>query len=218
MIEHLQKLGLTEIESRCYLALYEKPNQTGYAIAKTLGISRSNVYASLQSLETKGGCISSGDTKTTYTAVPVKDFLNILRMDFRKSSRYLRKELSKMTQAPFEIRSVQGEEKLINMITRILMSAENKIIIEASKEAYEKLNPILQEIDIPIDKHSSDHITIMVDEKSVFMGSLEEGTIPSGLLTFHPSMVAYFKESFENKGLIQKIIKDQGQDFLNQYK
>lgn len=217
MIEHLQKLGLTEIESRCYIALYDNPNQTGYGVAKTLGISRSNVYASLETLEAKGGCLSSGDSKTLYTAVPVKDFLNILRMDFRKSSRFLRKELAKSHQAPFEIRSVQGEEKVIHMITRVLMSAEKTIYMEAPEVTFEKLTAILDELEVSIDKHISNHMTLMIDESSVFMGSLDDESIPSGLFTRHPSMVSSFKEAISNKKIINHIKNDRGDDFIKKY-
>lgn len=217
MIEHLKNLGLTEIESRCYLALYEKNNQTGYEVAKNLGISRSNVYASLQSLEQKGGCISSGDTKTTYTAVPIRDFLNILRMDFKKSSRFLRRELAKSKASPFEMKSVQGEEKVLNLITQTLMSAENTLIIESPNHALEKINPILQELEIEYEHSEAAHISIMSDEKAVFIGTLDEESVPSGLLTYHPSLVSYFKDSFNNKKMIQAIQKQLGPEFLDQF-
>lgn len=217
MITHLKKLGLTETESNCYLALYEKPNQTGYEVAKNLGLSRSNVYAALKSLEAKGGCVSTKNDTTTYTAVAIKDFLNILRVDFKKSSRALRTELSKSMQAPFEIRTIQGEKQLMHAITRILMSATSTITLEASEDNLNLIEPILKEIELEPTISKGEDLMINVDDEAIFMGSLDETRIPSGIMTRHPAIVKQFIDHLNNKKLIQKIIDDQGPGFIKQY-
>ena len=54
IIEQLMGLGLTKHESSIYLALLEQGAQTGYEVAKSTGISRSNTYITLASLVEKG--------------------------------------------------------------------------------------------------------------------------------------------------------------------
>lgn len=44
MIEALRKLGLSDLEARCYLALHGQPPSSGYEVAKQVSVSRSNVY------------------------------------------------------------------------------------------------------------------------------------------------------------------------------
>ena len=50
VLQHLKNLGFTELEAKCLHVLAEAGTQTGYEIAKRLGVSRSNVYSALQKL------------------------------------------------------------------------------------------------------------------------------------------------------------------------
>ena len=65
--EHLMKFDLTRQEASLYESLLENGKLTGYEAAKLTGISRSNVYASLASLE-------ENETGRKYLAVPVQEF------------------------------------------------------------------------------------------------------------------------------------------------
>lgn len=218
MIQHLKNLGLTEIESRCYIALVEKPNQTGYEVAKNLGISRSNVYASLKSLEDKGGCVSFEDTSTTYSAVSINEFLNILRMDFKRSSRYLRHELAKVASAPFELRTIQGKDKVLRTLTRLLSQAKTKVVLTCSKQDLEILNPLLEELEVQLETALADYILVIIDDEVVFMGSLDEKGVSSGFVVRHPLMVKHFIESHLNQRMIENLIEEKGSAFLDPYK
>lgn len=51
------------------------------------------------------------------------------------------------------------------------MSAENTFIIEAPDHALEKINPILQELEIEYECYVAAHISIMSDEKAVLIGT-----------------------------------------------
>ena len=56
---HLKNLGFTDLEAKCLHVLAESGTQTGYEIAKQLGVSRSNVYSALQKLAEKGAVLTS---------------------------------------------------------------------------------------------------------------------------------------------------------------
>lgn len=205
MIEHLMSLGLTEIESRCYIALYEKPHQSGYEVAKTIGVSRSNVYASLASLVQKGASVVSEEGKTRYySAVPIKDLLAKLRMEFKQSSRYLRKELGKTQQAPYEFTNAYGHDNVIQVLRRTLGSAEHEILaeIDPSDEAF--FQEVFQDLDVsveifPIDYNPSNFMFI-IDGERVVTGTLDESLVPSIMTTRHPVLVERFKRAYnQNK-------------------
>lgn len=71
----LQKLGFTPIEATIFITLCKHGALTGYEVAKLTGISRSNVYAALYSLQEKGKCqLSEGET-TKYVAISKEELL-----------------------------------------------------------------------------------------------------------------------------------------------
>jgi sugar-specific transcriptional regulator TrmB len=63
-IEEIKKLGLSEHEAKCYIALLEKKSLSVAEISKLTGIARPNAYDAMERLMAKGLSISiPGDTK-----------------------------------------------------------------------------------------------------------------------------------------------------------
>lgn len=191
MIEHLMSLGLTEIESRCYQVLYEKDKQTGYEVSKKLGISRANVYASLASLVTKGAASLNDSSKpSVYSAIPIREFLSKKRMEFKQTSRVLKKEFSMMSVQPFDIRSVNGEEAVRELIMRCMASAEDVIDLNVSGKDKDYFTEIVQDLEdtvrIKFNEHYKDTFTIFIDQTQVLFGSLNN---PAIMVTRHPVLV-----------------------------
>ena len=73
--EHLTKFGLTRQEACIYECLLSEGKTTGYEVAKKIGISRSNAYASLASMTEKGAAylVEEGSTRK-YVPVPLDEF------------------------------------------------------------------------------------------------------------------------------------------------
>lgn len=63
LIDQLMALGLTEYESKVYLALLHANPATGYQISKEAGIPRSMVYEALGRLEARGAVLKTLEEK-----------------------------------------------------------------------------------------------------------------------------------------------------------
>ena len=66
LIDQLMALGLTEYESKVYLALLGDNPATGYQIGKAAGIPRSMVYEALGRLEVRGAVLKTVEEKAAY--------------------------------------------------------------------------------------------------------------------------------------------------------
>ena len=80
--EALIKIGLTPIEATLYTTLCKQGALTGYEVAKLCGISRSNVYASLYSLQNKGKCYLLEEEPNKYIAISKEDLLLSAKREF----------------------------------------------------------------------------------------------------------------------------------------
>ncbi len=73
--EALQKIGFSPLEATIYITLCKHGSLTGYEVAKLSGISRSNVYAALYSLQDKGMCSVSEGESTKYVALSKEELI-----------------------------------------------------------------------------------------------------------------------------------------------
>lgn len=75
IIEQLQRVGLTEYESRVYLSLLGSRFNSATLLAKRSGVPRTKIYTVLESLESKGWIkIYSGSPLLFKSVNPVKIF------------------------------------------------------------------------------------------------------------------------------------------------
>jgi Cd2+/Zn2+-exporting ATPase len=65
LIDQLIALGMTEYESKVYLALLGEHPATGYQLSKAAGIPRSMVYEALGRLEARGAALKTNEDKAT---------------------------------------------------------------------------------------------------------------------------------------------------------
>jgi predicted transcriptional regulator len=89
MIEMLKKIGLPDLEARCYLALLDEPDLSGYEVAKRVSVSRSNVYSALRSLSDKGACRMLNGEPVHYDAVPIEQLVKLLQTGFEQTTKLL---------------------------------------------------------------------------------------------------------------------------------
>jgi Cd2+/Zn2+-exporting ATPase len=74
-IEQLMALGMTEYESKVYLALLREHPTTGYQLGKAAGIPRSMVYEALGRLEGRGAVLKTKEEKATFYRPIAPDML-----------------------------------------------------------------------------------------------------------------------------------------------
>ncbi|MEI6180131.1 MAG: helix-turn-helix domain-containing protein [Chloroflexales bacterium] len=94
LLDQLVALGLTEYESKVYLALLRENPATGYQISKSAGVPRSMVYEALGRLEARGAALHSEDAKVRlYRPVPPALLLDRYEREARERTAALRAEL-----------------------------------------------------------------------------------------------------------------------------
>ncbi|MBP1467796.1 TrmB family transcriptional regulator [Candidatus Chloroploca sp. M-50] len=94
LLDQLAALGLTEYESKVYLALLSENPATGYQISKRSGVPRSMVYEALGRLEARGAALKSEEEKATlYRPVSPALLLDRYEREARERAANLRTEL-----------------------------------------------------------------------------------------------------------------------------
>lgn len=245
MIEHLKRIGLTELEARCYLSLVEKGEQTGYEVAKNISSSRSNVYASLNSLSKKGACRMIENKSTFYVAVPIEELISKLQLEFKQSATILNEEIKKQedNQKRYNFYNTQGLEAIQSVIKRCIAHTEEEIIIDVDTKEANYFLPLLEEAEnqgikvtlitleevettlknVVVDMSSGkledsiSSFSILFDQKKVVIGSLDERIVPSAVETKHPALIQEVKLSIRHDMVMERIKKDFGKQLIETY-
>ncbi|MBW3068669.1 MULTISPECIES: TrmB family transcriptional regulator [unclassified Actinomyces] len=131
--EQLQALGMTDWESRAYLALLEEAPATGYAIAKRAGIARSKIYEVLASLAADDYVQVSRGNPQMYAPLPPRELISRLRSRFNDSLDAAEASLSAFAADAVHdgaIWDLQGRAAIIERANRLIAAAQHRILAE----------------------------------------------------------------------------------------
>lgn len=130
---YLQALGMTDWESRAYLALLEEAPATGYAIAKRSGIARSKIYEVLASLAAANFVQVSRGEPQMYAPLPPRELVTRLRAQFNQT---LDEAESALTDFATEsvhdgaIWDLQGRNAILERANQLITAAQQRILAE----------------------------------------------------------------------------------------
>ncbi len=94
LTERLESLGFSPAEARVYLTLVREGTQTGYQVAKQLGVARSSVYAALDSLFRAGAVFLRDGDASEYSAKDPRILIAERKKAFRDNADRLEEELA----------------------------------------------------------------------------------------------------------------------------
>lgn len=134
MIEELRKIGLSDLEARCYLALHGESSLSGYEVAKRVSVSRTNVYAALRVLSEKGICRMIEADPVLYEAVPIADVVRLLKTDFERSTGMLLQELAAPPKRSASFGTWKGDKAVELTIRRLISGAQHTILVDVWEE------------------------------------------------------------------------------------
>ena len=83
-IQHLIKLGFTELESKVYLCLLQQSPATGYRVAKEIGSTNASIYKALESLEAKGAILVDDAETRLCRAVQYDELFDQMERSFQE--------------------------------------------------------------------------------------------------------------------------------------
>ncbi|WP_163100220.1 TrmB family transcriptional regulator [Peribacillus alkalitolerans] len=235
MIELLKKIGLSDLEARCYLTLHEEPGISGYEVAKRVSVSRTNVYSALRSLTDKGACRYIEGDPARYDAVPIEQLTKHLQNEFEQVTKVLVDQLKTPPRIAPSFYNWQGDKQLRTTIHRIIANAKDFIIVDIWSEDLHwvegdlldaekrgvnvilitigECQSLLKNIFVHIrnDDWSISNLrnfSILCDSSKAILGGFGDSTKLTALETDHPSVVGMLKTAFYHDLIMQHIEND----------
>ena len=129
----LQQLGLTEWESRAYVALLEEAPATGYGIAKRAGIARSKIYEVLASLASRNVVQVSRGEPQLYAPLPPRELISRMRAEFNQNLDDAELALSSFAADAVHdgaIWDLQGRGAILERANQLIRAAHVRILAE----------------------------------------------------------------------------------------
>ncbi|HEX3075490.1 MAG TPA: helix-turn-helix domain-containing protein [Lachnospiraceae bacterium] len=130
LIDYLCNLYFTRLEAKIYVTLLEGGELTGYQIAKKIHISRSSVYAVLDSMHERGIILLLSGDPQVYKAEKPDTLIPKLKRDFIENADLAQKRLENIQQDT-------GQEQFFNLkgIDNIIAKAR-ELLMSSKKEVY----------------------------------------------------------------------------------
>jgi sugar-specific transcriptional regulator TrmB len=244
VLQHLRNLGFTELEAKCLRVLSELGMLTGYEIAKRLGVSRSNVYASLQRLVEKGVILESKGEPTHYQSMSMVDIGTKIEMDMITSIRYVQEHMPKPSAERTEYFSMEGDTKIMDRIRAELKKTTEEAFIDLWSEEVELLAEVLQhtheqgvrvllsaigDVDlqgVQVFEHARDEalqersgrkFSLVLDRRMAIIGTRGGGEPTKALVTEHPAMVELLINNFFHDVVMSELQRDMGAKLEEKY-
>lgn len=145
IIDELQNLNLTKIESQIYLCLLQNDILNGSQIAKILNIPRTSVYSSLDNLFKKGIVLMLSGEPTVYKAQEPKVFLKNIKKNYENSIEILENSLSDFKSFGLEDQfwNIKGYDSFLMQTKNLFSLAQKEIYISTDFD----LTPLKNDID-----------------------------------------------------------------------
>jgi Cd2+/Zn2+-exporting ATPase len=145
-IDQLMAMGMTEYESRVYLALLSEHPATGYQLGKAAGIPRSMVYEALGRLEVRGAVLKSKEEKATfYRPIAPDVLLDRYEQEVRKRVDSLRDGLLPLYQQQDEgkLWNFRGRKDTLAYAAEMIGAAERELMLVLTDSDVDELGGVL---------------------------------------------------------------------------
>ena len=218
-LNDLQHFGLTRQDAVIYLVLAEGGDFTGYEVAKTTGISRSNVYSALSGLKDKGAAYVKQGATTKYRAVSIKEFCENHITMLKNEAEYLNQHIKIGKNTTEGYLTIEGSRNIHNKIRQMMCDCEKRMYLLMNSQDLKKLEPLLSETIrrgiktvILTDKGyapegavlyetqvEKNQIRFITDSSLVLTGELSESDNDTCLYSGQENLVTLLKEALKNK-------------------
>jgi HTH-type transcriptional regulator, sugar sensing transcriptional regulator len=239
LLQHLRNLGFTELESKVMVCLAQQSTQSGYEVAKRLGVSRSNVYATLQRLLTRGVVQLTPGEPARYSMLPVKELTRMIAGQIDASLSYLEQEMPSSREENPSFHIVEGERNVIELINRELDKASEEIVAGIWREEAAWFRQKLENAEqrgvrvlwsfegLEEDGHpgirllkggiSGRKFWMVIDRHWCIVGMRGDGIPAQALVTEHPLMAELLLQHFSQEIILYEMENDLGQELIRRY-
>lgn len=219
LIDEITQFGLTRQEAQIYLCLIQNAELTGYEVAKSTGISRSNTYSALAGLVEKGAAYLLEGVSSKYCAVSTDEFCdNKIRL-LEKVKQRLGEEITVFPEPVEGYITVTGAKHIRNKIHHMIENAEQRIYISATKNRVDEFTSELEKAfskqikvviitdEIPkfakaqhyITERKADQFHLICDSKYVLTGEIKDSETDTCLFSGQSNFVNVLKEALRNE-------------------
>lgn len=129
----LQRLGLTDYETRVYLALLAEAPLSGYAVARASGVPRSKVYEVLEGLVRQGIVMASHGGSTLYAGLPPAELIALRRRESDVALAEAEVRLRSVAVRPSVrevIWDIVGREPILERLRQVIGRAHRILLVE----------------------------------------------------------------------------------------
>lgn len=146
-IDQLIALGMTEYESKVYLALLREHPATGYQLGKAAGIPRSMVYEALGRLEARGAVLKTSEEKAMlYRPVAPDTLLDRYEQEMQSRVRSLRSGLVPLYNRQDEsgkLWNFRGRKETLASAAELITNAKHELMMVLTDADVEELGDLL---------------------------------------------------------------------------
>ena len=145
VIERLMNFNLSRQEAMVYICLWEHGKLTGYEASKLTGISRSNVYGTLNLLTDKGAAVVTESNTTLYSAVNPEEFLGNKLRHLEEDKKYIIENIPQNTNDYDGYLTIQGYENIKDKIRYMIQQCEMRLYFAAGGNIIQDFEDVLRE-------------------------------------------------------------------------
>jgi HTH-type transcriptional regulator, sugar sensing transcriptional regulator len=243
LIDQLMELGLTEYESKVYLALLGDHPATGYQLGKAAGIPRSMVYEALGRLEARGAVLKTVEEKAAlYRPVSPDTLLDRYAQESRTRIDTLRTGLAPLYNRQDEGRlwNFTGRREALHYAAELIANAKGELMLVLTDADLDELRELLTaahergvtigamltgSADLPFGQvvrhppHETEihgmreTLIVVADEHDFLIASGHQNT--SGTMTTNANMVLIARQFIWMELFAQRIFARLGEDLLD---
>lgn len=132
IIQIINSMGFTTLESEIYVYLLQHSPATGYKIAKGIGRSFTNTYKALAGLQTKGAILVDEAQSKLSRAVPIEELMDQMEARFREQRNRAVEAVNKLPLSPADRRiyHLASVDQVYERFRRMLDECEERALIE----------------------------------------------------------------------------------------
>lgn len=237
LLHHLRHLGFTEMESKIMVELARQGSASGYEVAKRLGVSRSNVYATLQRLEQRGFLRCGAGEPAKYSVLKPEEMTRMISGQMRDSLDYVQSSMPQHEPEKPAFYNIEGDKKVFETLKRQLAEAKHEIVIDVWREEIESLHEDLQQAEergvrllwsceegegmleqplpwpgMPVYADGEGRkFSLVVDRCWCMLGMRGKGSVTQAVVTEHPVMTGLLLNHFAQDLVLFELEQDMGE-------
>ncbi|MGO4530080.1 TrmB family transcriptional regulator [Paenibacillus sp. 2TAF8] len=244
LLHHLRHLGFTEMESKIMVELARQGSASGYEVAKRLGVSRSNVYATLQRLESRGFLRCSAGEPVKYSMLKPEEMTRMISDQMHTSLDYVERSMPKSEPEKPVFYNVEGDKNVFENLSRELAAAKHEIVVDVWREEAELLREDLQQaeargvrllwsceggegmVDQPLPflpgfpsygTGTGRKFSLVVDRRWCMLGMRGDSCPTQAVVTAHPVMTGLLLNHFAQELVLYELEQDIGDELEGRY-